>query len=68
MPKVGDVVYIHLRNEGFKGHVIVVDVKENAYGLPVRVFSETPFEYFVDKPLHYFSVALNEIVVVDDEG
>lgn len=65
LPQVGDVVFIHLRNEEIKCHAVVLAVNPERK-LPVRVRSEMPFEYFNDMPLYVFSVALNEIVEVSD--
>lgn len=67
LPQVGDVVFIHLRNEGIKCHAVVLAVNEERK-LPIRVRSEQPFEYFDEMPLYVFSVAPNEIVEVGDEG
>ena len=66
-PQVNDVVFIHLRNENIKCHAQVLAVNKERQ-LPIRVHSEQPFEYFPGMPLHVFSVALNEIVEVDNEG
>lgn len=68
MPHVGDVVFIHLRNEGFKCHAVVLEIKDTQFGLPIRVQAERPLEYFYNRPLNTFSIALNEIVEVADEG
>ena len=65
MPQVGDVVFIHLRNEEIKYHAVVLAVNPERK-LPVRVRSEIPFVYFNNMPLYVFSVALNEIVEVSD--
>lgn len=64
-PQVNDVVFIHLRNEGIKCHAVVLAVNPERH-LPIKVNSEQPFEYFDGMPLHVFSVALNEIVEVDN--
>lgn len=65
LPQVGDVIQIHLRNEGIKCSAVVMAVNPEKH-LPVLVLSEQPFEYFPDNPLHKFSVSLNEIVEVDN--
>lgn len=67
MPQVGDVIQIHLRNEGIKCSAVVMAVNPEKH-LPVLVMSEQPFEYFPGMPLHKFSIALNEIVEVGDES
>jgi len=65
VPKVGDVIQIHLRNEKIKCCAVVMAVNPEKH-LPVLVISEQPFEYFPDNPLYKFSVALNEIVEVEN--
>lgn len=67
LPQVGDVVFIHLRNEGIKSHAVVLEVHPERK-MPVKVRSEQVFEYFAGMPLHEFTVALNEIVEVGNEG